>query len=88
MELRRFATAVNSLKRYEFSLQDCGSGAGRRSCEIEEIACLKINTSGPPTSSKTENLSKLLIRPDTVEPGRRCMTTEIRSLRAEFKKAS
>ena len=38
------------------------------SSEIVEIACLKIKKSCPPVSSKTENLSKLLILPASDEP--------------------
>src|SRR2546421_6363686 len=89
-QLGRFAAAVNALKRDKFPFQavECSATAGRRSCETEEIACLKIKTSGPPTSSSTENLSKLLIRPETVAPCNKCTTTAILSRRAEFKKAS
>src|SRR5436190_7257839 len=68
-KLGRLAAAVNSFKSDEFSSQDDGSsGAGLRSCEMDEIACLKMRTSGPPTSSSTENLSKLFMRPESVEP--------------------
>src|SRR5688500_16283819 len=45
-QLRRFAAAVDAFQRDEFSFQDGCSGDGRRSCEMDEIACLKIKTSG------------------------------------------
>src|SRR6185503_19811065 len=47
---------------------ECSSPVARRDCEMVEIACLKISCSCEPDSSRTENLSKLRIRPVSLAP--------------------
>src|SRR5258707_12537989 len=44
------------------------SPVARRACEIVEMACLKISCSWAPDSRIKENLSKLLMRPNSFAP--------------------
>src|SRR6185369_11923254 len=67
---------------------ECRSPVARRDCEIVEMACLKISCSCEPDSSRTENLSKLRIRPVSFAPFRRYTTTEVFSRRTVLRKAS
>src|SRR5215213_5423732 len=67
---------------------ECRSPVARRDCEIVEMACLKINCSCDPDSSRTENLSKLRIRPVSFAPFNRYTMTEVFSRRTVLRKAS
>src|ERR1700752_1614919 len=67
---------------------ECSSPVERRDCEMVEIACLKISCSWDPDSSRTENLSKLRIRPVSLAPFRRYTTPEVFSRRTVLRKAS
>src|SRR6185503_13534889 len=66
----------------------CSSPVARRDCEMVEMACLKISCSCDPDSSRTENLSKLRIRPVSLAPFRRYTTTDVFSRRTVLRKAS
>src|ERR1044072_4182513 len=66
----------------------CSSPVARRDCEMVEMACLKISCSWEPDSSRTENLSKLRMRPVSLAPFKRYTTTEVFSRRTVFRKAS
>src|SRR6185295_2253214 len=66
----------------------CSSPVARRDCEMVEMACLKISCSCDPDSSRTENLSKLRIRPVSLAPFSRYTITEVFSRRTVLRKAS
>jgi len=67
---------------------ECSSPVERLDCEIVEMACLKISCSWEPDSSRTENLSKLRMRPVSLAPLRRYTTTEVFSRRTVLRNAS
>src|ERR1043165_23853 len=67
---------------------ECNSPVARLDCEIVEMACLKISCSCDPDSSRTENLSKLRMRPVSLAPFKRYTTTEVFSRRTVLRNAS